>query len=99
MEPNNVTLEEKQLQYNWKKTLEKDYAGRLAQETKKVKKPIINIGNKNVANSDDFLGKIQNVFNSAADTVLKRDFRNKNNLKNVNHINGTIQIVNKCEKT
>ena len=30
---------------------------------------------------DDFLGKIQNTFISAADVVLKKNFRNKNNLK------------------
>ena len=35
-EPMNVTLEEKQLQYKWKKTLEKDFAERLSQETIKV---------------------------------------------------------------
>ena len=35
-EPMNVILEEKQPQYNWKKTLEKDFAERLSQETKKV---------------------------------------------------------------
>ena len=35
-EPINVTLEEKQLQYKWKKTLEKDFPERLSQETIKV---------------------------------------------------------------
>ena len=31
----NVTLEGKQPQYKWKKTLEKDFAERLSQETEK----------------------------------------------------------------
>ena len=35
-EPMNVTLEEKQPQYKCRKTLQKDYAEKLSQETKKV---------------------------------------------------------------
>ena len=80
-EPKNVTLEEKQLQCKWKKTLDKDYAKRLSQETKKMTKSIVNTNNKNIPNIDDFLGKISNAFISAADIVLKKHFRNKNNLK------------------
>ena len=44
-------------------------------------KSIININNKNIPNIDYFLGKIQNTFISAADIGLKKNIRNKNNLK------------------
>ena len=44
-------------------------------------KSITNTSNKNIPNIDDFLGKIQNAFISAADIVLKKNFRNKSNLK------------------
>ena len=64
-----------------KKTLEKDYAERLSQETKKVTKSIINTNNKNIPYIDYFLGKFQNAFISAEDIVLKKNFRNKINLK------------------
>ena len=40
---------------------------------------IINTNNENI--SDIFLEKIQNIFISSADIVLKKNFRNKNNLK------------------
>ena len=57
------------------KTLEKDYAERLSQVKKKVTDSIINTNNKKISEIDDFLGKIQGVFISAADIstgVLKR---------------------------
>ena len=63
------------------KTLDKDYAERLSQETKKTAKSIINTNNKNIPKIDDFLGKIKNAFISAADIVLKKNIRNENNLK------------------
>ena len=81
------------------KTLEKDYAERLSQETKKAIDSINNTNNKNISDVDDFLGKIQNAFISAADIILKRIFVIKIILKNKNNENGTTQIVNKCEKT
>ena len=61
------------------KTLDKDYAERLSQETKKTAKSIINTNNKNIPKIDDFLGKIKNAFISAADIVLKKNIRNENN--------------------
>ena len=53
----------------------------LAKKPKKVTNSIINTNNKNISDVDDFLGKIQDAFISAADIVLKKNFRNKNNLK------------------
>ena len=61
-----------------KKLLEKHYAERLSQETKR--NTIINTNNKNISDIDDILEKIQNAFISAADIVLKKNFQNKNNL-------------------
>ena len=76
-----LLIKEKQPQYKWKKSLEKDYTERFSQETNKMTKSIISTNNKNISNIDDFLGKIQNAFISAAGIVLKKNFRNKNNLK------------------
>ena len=77
----NVTLEENQPQYKWKKTLEKDYAERLNQETKKMTNSTNNTNNKNISDIEDFLGKISNAFISAADIVMEKNFCNKSNLK------------------
>ena len=77
----NVTLEENQPQYKWKKTLEKDYAERLNQETKKMTNSINNTNNKNISDTEDVLGKIRNAFISAADIVMENNFCYKSNLK------------------
>ena len=63
------------------KAVEKDYAERLSQETKKVTNSIINTNNKNISDTVNFLGKIQNAVTSAADLVLKNNFCNKSNLR------------------
>ena len=73
-EPMNVILEEKQPQYKWKNTLEKDFAERLSQETKKVTDSINNTNNKSISDIDDFLGKIENAFISVADILVKKNF-------------------------
>ena len=52
--------------------LQKDYAERLSQETKKMTDSIINTNNKKISEIDQFLGKFQSVFISTADNVLKR---------------------------
>ena len=55
------------------KKLEKDYAERLSQETKKVTNSINNKNNKNISDiDDDFSGEIQNAFISVA-YILRSD--------------------------
>ena len=49
----------------------------------------MNTSNKNISEIDDFFKKIQSAFVSVADIALKKNFRIKNNLKNVNNKNGT----------
>ena len=44
-------------------------------------KSIIKKNNKNIPKIDDFLRKIQNAFISAANIVMKKNFRNKHVLK------------------
>ena len=41
----------------------------------------MNTSNKNISEIDDFFKKIQSAFVSVADIALKKNFRNKNNLK------------------
>ena len=79
--------------------LEKNYAERLSQDTKKMTDSIINTNNKNISEIDEFLGKLQSVFISAADSVLKRICTIKIIWKDLNNKDGTTQIVNKCEKS
>ena len=80
-EPMNVTLVEKQPQYKWKKTLEKDFVERLSREIKKVTDLINNTNIKSISDINGFLGKIQNAFISATDIVLKENFRKKKIIK------------------
>ena len=78
------------------KILEKDYAERLSLKTKKVTDSINNTNNKNISDIDNVLGK------DTADTVLKKNFCNKNNFKKCKRqkwSTTTTQIANKCEET
>ena len=59
---------------------------------------IINTNNKRISEIDDFLGKIQSAFISAADIALKRTFVMKIHWKNVNNKNDATQFVKKCGK-
>ena len=59
---------------------------------------IINTNNKRISEIDDFLGKTQSAFISAADIALKRNFVMKIHWKNVNNKNDTTQFVRKCGK-
>ena len=59
---------------------------------------IINTNDKRISEIDDFLGKIQSAFISAADIVLKTIFVIKINWKNASNENGTTQFVKKCEE-